>query len=338
MKKIILFLLALIGLLSYAVAKGNEDQNANCPCIKEFKIVMDRNGQVAEIWWNNSKIYTPPSSPDNIFMPVDPFMVRLPCRRAFPKALGVGTQVTIAINGIIKDNDKFKIAVTSQKSKYELVPIFTGKTELPSKKVPEIAARQMCSFILDESGTTYKIEVTRADLNPPQGKVIFDESLQTKARYYFGSHVGVFYPFRESAEYSLGYASPNDVNTTIMENKLRNVTMVIVGAVYPFGFEPEGKTFSYGRIQLNLATELSSSIFKKIYFGPGYDFTYFSLSVLFRFGATQEVQSGFKVGDQVSSSIKTVPTVSKNRLDWGLTVCLPLDLMIGWLGKSLGIK
>lgn len=334
MKKIILFLLVLIGLLSHALAKGNEDQNANCPGIKEFKIVMDHDGQVAEIWWNNSKIYTPPSLSDNI-MPVDPFMVRLPCRRAFPKALSVGTQVTIAINGI-KDKDKFKIDISSKKSKYELVPIFTGRTELPSKEVPKIPARQMCSFILDESGTIYQIKVTREDLN--SDKPIFVENLRTKARYYLGSHVGVFYPFRESAEYNLGYATPNDVNATIMDNKLRSVTMVFVGAVYPFGFEPEGKAFSYGRIQLNLATELSSSIFKKIYFGPGYDFTYFSISVLFRFGATQELQSGFKVGNQVSSSIKTVPAVSKNRLDWGVTVCLPLDLMIGWLGKSLGIK
>jgi len=344
----IFFLLTLIGLLSFTVAKGEENQNANGPYIKEFKIFMDRDGQIAEIDWNNSIIYTSPPKPNNI-MPVDPFVVRLPDGNAFPKALSVGTQVTIAISGI-EDNDKFKIVVSLQKSKYELVPIFTGETKplfrTTAKTRPQ---QQTSSFILDESGTTYKIEVARSTIkqaptsNPlgsdtNDGKVIFSESLQTKARYNLGSHVGVFYPFGESTEYSLGYVSPNDVNATIMANKLRNVTMVFLGSVYPFGFEPEGEAFSFGRIQLNLATELSSSIFKKIYFGLGYDLTYFSISVLARFGAAQELQSGFSVGDQVSNSIKTVPTVSKNRLNWGVIVCLPLDLMISWLGKSMGIK
>jgi hypothetical protein len=68
----------------------------------------------------------------------------------------------------------------------------------------------------------------------------------------------------------------------------------------------------------------------------GYDFTYFSISLLGRFGATQELQSGFKPGDQVPSG-NTVPTVSKNKLDWGATICVPLNLMIKWMGKSLGI-
>ena len=333
MKKIVLFLLALIGLLSYAAAKGKEDQNANRSCIKEFKIVMDRNGQISEVDWNNSTIYTPPSSPNNS-IPVDPFVVRLPGGRAFPKTLNVGTQVTITINGTT--DDEFNIVVSLQKNKYELVPIFKGETKplkaMSGRKKP-CPQQQVCSFILDESGTTYQINVIRADQKEP----IFTESLQTRARYYFGSHVGVFYPLGKSAEYDLGYASSNAVDATITENKLRDVTMVFVGSVYPFGFEPEGKAFSYRRIQLNLATEISSSIFKKIYFGPGYDFTYFSISVLARYGTTQELRSGFKVGDQVSSSIKTIPTFSKYRLDWGVTVCLPLDLMINWLGKSLGL-
>lgn len=333
MRKMIFVLLALIGLLLHGVAMENDDQNENCHSKKIFVIEMDRSGQVEKVWWNNSEVYQRPSLPGTI--PADPFMVRLPCWRTFPKALGVGTQVKIVINGW--DVDEFRIVITSQKNKYELVPIFTGETKATRKETgAEKPLTQTCSFMLDESGTIYQIKVTRADLS--SDKPIFVENLQTRARYYLGSHVGVFYPFRKFTEYNLGYASPNDVNAMILDNKLRTVTMVVVGSVYPFGFESEGNAFSYRRIQLNLATELSGSIFKKIYFGPGYDFTYFSISVLFRYGATQDLQSGFKVGDQVSSSIKTVPTVSKNRLDWGVTVCLPLNLMMGWLGKSLGLK
>jgi hypothetical protein len=374
MKKIIFLTLSLIGLLSYAVAKGNEDKNMNSPRTKEFIIMMDRDGLLAEIWWNKSQIYSSSLSKNDIAL--DPFIVCLPGAKAFPKALSVGTQVTIKIFGK-QDNDKFKIDIIPQKSKYELVPIFTGETKPSKIKAMAEKPPLTSSFILDESGTTYQIKVTRttspqaspsteesqnstsiasgsesnnkntsvsihqsagADQNSSQGKVIFVESLQTRARYYLGSHVGIFIPFRESADFNLGYTNPTDMNATIIENKLLNVTMVFIGSIYPFGFEPEGECISYRRIQLNLATELSSSIFKKIYFGPGYDFTYFSISVLARFGATQELQSGFKPGDQVNSSIKTVPTLSKNKLNWGVTISLPLDLMIGWLGRSLGIK
>jgi hypothetical protein len=380
MKKIIFLTLALIGLLLYAAAKGNADQNSNSPCTKEFKIVMDRDGLIEEICWNNRRIYPTPSSLKND-IPLDPFIARLPGGEAFPKALSVGTKVTITIK--IDDKHKydiFKIDIIPQKSEYESVPIFAGKTEL-IKELIEIKAEPeepplISSFILNESGTTYQIKVTRstspqaspsteasqnstsiasgsesnnkntavsihksadADQNSSQGKIIFAESLQTRARYYLGSHVGVFIPFRESPDFNLGYTSPTDVNATIIENRLLNVTMVFIGSIYPFGFEPESKCISRRRIQLNLATELSSSIFKKIYFGPGYDFTYFSISVLARFGATQELQSGFKPGDQVTSSINTVPTLSKNKLDLGVTISFPLDLMIGWLGRSLGI-
>ena len=373
MKKIIFLTLALIGLLLYAAAKGNGDQNPNSPCTKEFIIMMDRDGLLAEIWWNKSQIYSSSSKND---IALDPFIVRLPGAKAFPKALSVGTQVTIKIFGK-QDNDKFKIDIIPKKSKYELVPIFTGETKPSEIKAMAEKPALISSFILDESGTSYQIKVTRstsgqaspskevsqnstsiasesetnnkntsvsiyestdADQNSSQEKVIFAESLQTRARYYLGSHVGVFIPFRKSPDFNLGYTSPTDVNATIIENRLLNFTMVFIGSVYPFGFEPEGECISCRRIQLNLATELSSSIFKKIYFGPGYDFTYFSISVLARFGATQELQSGFKPGDQVTSSITTVPTLSKNKLDWGVTICLPLDLMLGWLGRSLGIK
>lgn len=336
MKKSTFFVLALIGLLSHVAAMGNENHNPDFPGVKELVIEMDSEGQVSNISWNNREIYQSPPSPSPSSpktIPLVPFMVRLlPGGRAFPKVLDVGTHVTIMINGF--DNDKYKIAITPQKSKYELVPIYTGETKAYQPKEKPKPLKHTRTFLLDESGTVYQIKIFSNGSSDP----IFVVNLQTRARYYLGSHVGIFCPFGKPAEYDLGYASSSDVNTTIMENKLRNATLVFVGTVYPFGFEPEGKAFSYRRIQLNLATELSSSIFKKIYFGPGYDFTFFSIGVLFRYGETQELRSGFKVGDQVSSSIKTVPTVSKNKLDWGITVCLPLNLMINWLGRSLGIR
>jgi hypothetical protein len=253
-----------------------------------------------------------------------------------PKVFDAGTQVTIRITAV-QAEDAFRISIVPRKVEYELVPIFTGKT-VPSGDRSRTEATKTCSFILDRSGTAYEIKVVRTDQAPPQGKVIFAGSLRTKARYRLGSHVGAFYPLSASPEYALGYAGPDAAAPVIMESRLRSATMVFVGTVYPFGLEPEGKFFSYRRIQLNLATELSGSIFKKVYFGLGYDLTYVSVGALFRYGETRALQSGFMVGDRVPAGLDTAPTVSKNRLDVGLTVCLPLHLMIGWLGRSLGIK
>jgi hypothetical protein len=252
--------------------------------------------------------------------------------------LNVGTKVTIKISDFV-DGGTYRINIATQKIKYDLLPIYTGKTQgIVTKAVPTVTNEW--SFFLDESGTTYAIKVTRLATDPAKDKDkdIFTENLQTRARYYFGSHIGVFVPFGQSTKYSLGYMTPSDTNATIMENKRQNVTMVFIGSIYPFGFEPEGEVLTPRRVQVNLATELSGSIFQKIYFGLGYDFTYFSISLLGRFGATDELQNGFKPGDLITGSLKSVPTVSKNKWDWGMTLNLPIDLMMGWLGKSLGLK
>jgi len=269
---------------------------------------------------------------------LDPFKVRLAEGRSIPTELNVGTKVTIKISDRT-DSDNFKISVTPQKTKYDLLPIYTGKTVELRLGGPPAGPKKEWSFILDQSGTTYQIKVTLLG-SPPEkdkDKDIFTENLQTLARYYFGSHIGIFLPFGKSSEYSLGYATSDAAALTIMENKLRYVSMVFIGSIYPFGFEPEGKC-DYRRIQVNLATELSSSIFKKIYFGLGYDFTYFSISFLGRLATVQELQGGFQVTDSVPSGLKSVPTVSRNKFDLGVTFCMPMDLIIGWLGRSLGLK
>jgi hypothetical protein len=335
MKKCFLLFLTLFGLLSYATAKGNQGQQMDRPGPKGLEIVMDRDGKLERIGWNNKPVYPPPDTVDII--PADPFIVRLPNGGAIPKAFNSGTRVTIMITAI-RQKDAFQVSITPRKAEYELVPIFTGKTvpsdQAGAKKPPV----KICSFILDKSGTVYDIKVVRTGHAPPPGKVIFAESLRTKARYYFGSHVGGFVPLRKSSEYALGYAGPDAADPVIMESRLRSVPMVFVGTVYPFGFEPESRLLSRRRVQLNLGTELSGQIFKKVYFGLGYDFTYFSVGALVRYGETQALQSGFAVGDPVPDGVDEAPTVAKNKLDIGLTVCLPLDLMIGWLGRSLGIK
>lgn len=328
MKKFVFLFLLFYGFLLIGTVRANERR-----CREKFEITMDPDGRLIEVMWNGKRIYSVPAQPPPYEIPVDPFVVRLTDGDVFPEALSAGTLVKITING--KADEVFETDISMQKSKYDVVPIFAGRITAVDKGALQLVPHS-CSFILDESGTVYQIKIYRGEKK--SDNLIFSESLQTRARYYLGSHIGVFYPFKESTEYSLGYLSPTDVNNTIMENKLRNLPMVVIGTIYPFGFEPKGRAFSYRRIQLNLATELSSSVFKKIYFGSGYDFTYFSISILLRYGAVQELQDGFEVGDQLSSSIKTLPTVSKNRLDWGITFCLPLDLMTGWLGKILGAK
>jgi hypothetical protein len=346
MKKTVLLALALIGLVSIISAKAKKDEKADCRCHEEFKIIMNGDGQIEQVIWNTMTVYLAQndSSNGNIF--VDPFNVRLPGQMAFPKALSVGTEVKITLKNVKGQNAKFVITAIPKKTKYDVVPIFTGKTEL-TERVAELEEYK-CSFFLDESGTTYEIKVTRSTTDKASDKpdeqapkVIFDECLRTRARYYLGSCVGISFPLRKSARYSLGYVNATSGDATIVENYSLNVRMVFLGSIYPFGFEPEDGTLSYRRIQLNIGTEISSSIFKQIYFGPGYDFTYCSIGVLFRYGETQELQSGFNVGELITNGIayqEPVPLVSKNKFGWGLTLCLPVDFLFSWLGKAVGAK
>jgi hypothetical protein len=337
MKKRFLLFIAFFGLLSYASAAGSQRQQAGDPGDKGLEIVMDREGKVESVRWNGERAY-PPAGPTAGAVHADPFIVGLPDGAALPKAFEAGTRVTIRITAVRK-RDALQISISPKKAEYELVPIFTGKT-VPvgdAARAEEIEDKTS-SFILDRSGTVYEVKVIRTGQAPPPGKVIFAESLRTRPRYYLGSHVGAFVPLRRSSEYALGYAGPDAAAPVIMESRLRSVPMVFVGTVYPFGFEPGCEAVSPRRVQVNLGTELSGQIFKKVYFGLGYDFTYFSVGALFRYGETQALQSGFSVGGPVPDGVDEAPTVAKNKLDIGLTVCLPLDLMIGWLGRSLGIK
>jgi len=300
-----------------------------------LEIVMDHEGKLERICWNGEQAY-PTKTGRTDLIPEDPFIVRWSKGGIIPEAFDAGTQVTIRITAV-KTEDALRVSIASRKAEYELVPIFTGKTvRVEDARFAE--GTRTCSFILDKSGTAYDVKVIRTDQDPPAGTAIFAGTLRTKARYYFGSHVGAFVPMRRSSEYALGYAGPDAAEPVIMESRLRSVPMVFIGTIYPFGFEPGGEVLSPRRVQVNLGTELSGAIFKKVYFGLGYDFTYFSVGALVRYGETRALQNGFAVGDPVPDGVDEAPTVARNRLDIGLTVCLPLDLMIGWLGRSLGIK
>jgi len=331
MKKNFVLLFFVAGLTAFGAAPETAEEAAARHT--ELRIKMDREGAVCKIEWDG--VETTPAKTDPW---LDPFLVRAADGRLLPKEFETGTLVTISIVGA-KTDDRFKIGVALKKNTYELVSIYTGKTvAAPVKYAGGPPADH--TFVLDEPGTTYQIKVTRLgkDADKDKEKEIFSESLQTRARYWFGSHVGIFEPFEATSEYSLGYVTKDDAKATIVETRRRNVTMIFIGTIYPFGFEPAGAIFSPRRIQIDLATELSSAIFKKLYFGLGYDFTFFSIGVLGRFGAVDELKSGFLPGDQVATDIKDVPTVSKNKQDWGLVLCVPLDLMAGWLGRAVGIK
>ena len=340
MKKRALLILAFMGLLSYASAAGSPRQRADDPGVRGLEIVIDHEGMLERICRNGEQAY-PAKTGRTDLVPADPFIVRWSKGGIVPEAFDAGTQVTIRITAV-KAGDAIRVSIVSRKTEYELVPIFTGKTVPVDAEAFKALIKptkvMTCSFILDKSGTAYDVKVIRTDQDPPAGTAIFAGSLRTKARYHFGSHVGAFVPLRKSSEYALGYAGPDSADPMIMETRLRSVPMVFVGTVYPFGFEPGGEVLSPRRVQVNLGTELSGQIFKKVYFGLGYDFTYFSVGALFRYGETRRLQSGFSAGDPVPDGVDEAPTVAKNRLDVGLTVCLPLDLMIGWLGRSLGIK
>jgi hypothetical protein len=332
MKKIAVLALALVGLFSQAAAQ-------------ELKITMTRDGAITAVMWKGQSIYSNPipNVKDTPYLSLDLSAIRFTVGKAFPKELPTGTKVIITIADP-QNEDKFNINIVTQRAKYDLPPIFTGEKKSTNRALNALTAQGpenglVSSFTLDESGTNYQIKVTKLDnTNPPKDKEIFTENLQTLARYYFGTQVGAFFPLDRSTEYSLGYASPSDTNLTVTENKLWNASMVFIGTVYPFGMEPDGNYFSYRRIQLNLATEVSTSIFKKIYLGLGYDFTFASISLLGRFATVQELQSGFKPGDKITGGITSVPTVSGNKFDLGVAICMPAELIMAWLGKALGLK
>jgi hypothetical protein len=342
MKKIAVLALALAALYSQAVAQAGKEPTSTTA--GKLQITMTRDGAITAVTWKGVSLYSNPipKVKDTPYLSLDLSAIRFTTGKAFPKELPTGTPVTITIAGA-QNEDKFNITIATQRAKFDLVPIFMGETEPSNRRTYASTAAGpehdlASSFTLDESGTTYQIKVTKLDTDPAKDKDIFTESLQTLARYYFGSHIGVFVPIGKSSEYSLGYASPSDTNLTVMENKLRNISMVFIGTVYPFGMEPDGEYCSYRRIQLNLATELSSAIFQKIYFGIGYDFTYASISLLGRLATVQELQSGFKPGDKITGGLTSAPTASRNKLDWGVAICMPINLMMSWLGKSLGLK
>ncbi len=102
------------------------------------------------------------------------------------------------------------------------------------------------------------------------------------------------------------------------------------------GYEPEAP-LGLRAFQINLGTEISSSILKSIYVGIGYDLRVVSLNLFAGFFRTDQLAPGYFVGqDIVNQKTDGVPLVGKS--DYWIGVCLGLPInLAGIFGKILGL-
>lgn len=257
----------------------------------------------------------------------------------------------------------YRFDVSENKIKFESLPVFTGQViQTPGQKEGVPAAKEgeiqqpikiikvrtlLGEKILSEVGVRYNIAVTkykedidRIKRDKEKGIVIFERGFETYARYYLGMYVGFLFPFHNSTDYNLLYEKPDAARPVIIEGESYKPRMLIYSSFYPFGYEPERPIFGrkmLHRIHIDIGTELSNQVFKKVYVGLGYDFRYFSLSLFTGLGTVDQLREGFETGAEVSPELKSVPLEGKFKARFGIAVGLPFDIATNWLGKVLGI-
>jgi len=147
---------------------------------------------------------------------------------------------------------------------------------------------------------------------------------------------------------------PLDGTTSLITKKsIKEYNAIFIGTIYPFGFEPHlvsPKNFFtapkdaltdffkyfYKLIRVDLAFELSSKIFSKIYFGGGLSFGLFSVSFLACYQKVDDI--GLHLGkNQIIPDIFLVQTPIRERYRWsyGISITLPIDFAASWIALSV---
>lgn len=257
-----------------------------------------------------------------------------------------------------KANYIFAYNVTKKRTEYEVIPVFTGKTE---PKITLAAETVKIAVILDRSGTSYQLKITRYDKKDFTGRrggvVISEFNCRTNPVYYFGAHVGAFIPLVRKNTYGIK-PLPDQAPFTgpyglISKKSAMEYNAIFIGAVYPFGFEP-GLLFPsnygidhrrhaadffkniYKLIHFDLAFELSKNIFSKLYFGGGLSFGLCSFSFLACYQKADDI--GLHLGNnQVVPGIMLIVSPVRERYRWsyGVSVSLPIDFAFSWIGYTL---
>jgi hypothetical protein len=241
----------------------------------------------------------------------------------------------------------YAYSVSKEDSKFESIPVFTGKKQQVRFEGigPPAEEQEFGRTALSENGKVYTITITRYNsledkLKDKDGIVIFKHGFETYMKYYFGLHIGVFFPFCRTDEYELGFKSPQDAKRYVLKHSRQTPVMLLYGAIYPWGYEP-AKPLTENllkRLHIDFGTELSNSICEKIYIGVGYDFFYFSLNLFARIGTKNELPSEFRTAEPVNDNITAIPFDNKIDFAAGVALSIPFDFATNWLGKILGIK
>lgn len=261
--------------------------------------------------------------------------------------LAVKDEAITDVEGCPVPQNFYHLEVSVKDRPLRSIPVYKGQVPAAARAIGQKKIFLLGQKVLRRSGAKYTISVARYNSrdewvtwDKKYKPVIFKMSFETYARYHLGLYVGFLFPFEKTTDYQLLYSQVDDANPTIVEDKPYNPRMLIYGAYYPFGFEPERPIRQnwQGRIHLDLGTEVSGNIFKKIYVGMGYDFKYFSLSLFTWFGNNNQLREGFETGTMINSKNKAVPLESKSAFKVGISIGMPFDIATNWLGKVLGIK
>jgi len=239
------------------------------------------------------------------------------------------------------NNSLYSLEVKKEGLKEELPRIFTGLG-------PRLAKGKyvLGPIELSTPGTAYTVSIYRYEndqdfCNRKNAVLIFSRSFQTHHRYYMGLYMAALVSTQPYFEYKLGFQKPDDIYPSIIESKIRSPYMLIYGAIYPWGFEPdiEIKDGFLKRMHFDLGFELNKNIFKSIYLGLGYNlFNYLSLNVFLSYGKVDVLREGFSTGLLNNDKIKEVPLDQALKLRLGAGLSIPIDFAITWLGRILNIK
>ncbi|MGE5343670.1 MAG: hypothetical protein ACM3SY_19550 [Candidatus Omnitrophota bacterium] len=299
----------------------------------ELKITINENGEFTNI--NGEPIATNAEGEEIVSLNGAEISVEKILNQKFKK----GTIISIFLECAL-DCPKSRCEVNKKDIEPETIPIYAGPKLMASLSIKK-KTKPTYKVTLSESGKIYKIKILMDKLIDGKEKedVVFERDFETYARYYLGLHVGFLFPFERSTSYGILYRNLDDTTPIITRRMTYDTRMLLYGALYPFGYEPQRPIFSQPlkRVHIDLGTELSGNIFKKLYLGIGYDFRYFSLSLFACRENIGVLQPGFEVGGEINPLNPDIPLNYKSHTSFGVAFGLPFNIAGNWLGKILSL-
>jgi hypothetical protein len=202
------------------------------------------------------------------------------------------------------------------------------------------------AFIDDGRRYSLKISWYKSLDDKLRGKepaVIYEGHFSTYHVYYVGLNAGWLFPLNKNFySYSLYHTDPADGSDgslqTLRRTRYYQTKAILFASIYPWGIEPEGP-LSWKNTQLNLGTELSSSIMKSLYVGVGYDFRFFSVNLFY--GITKASVLPDEYANYANQTIANKKITSLTLLEkWdkfaGLAISFPFSLA-AIFGKLIGL-